>query len=205
MFTIHDHEQGTPEWFAARLGKVTGSILDKIITKTGKASSQVDDVVNRAVAELILQVPDDTFQSDSMLRGKLLEDEALEYFNFVYSYNFKKCGFMDSGLGYGVSPDGIDLEKRIGLELKCPEAHTHLSYLSSKELPPKYFHQVQGALLVSGFDSWIFGSYHPDLPCFQVEVKRDEEFISAMKPLVLKACAQIKERFEEISKMVEAS
>ncbi len=205
IFTIHDHVQGTPEWFQARLGKVTASILDKIVTKTGKASSQVDDVVNRAVAELILQVPDETFQSESMLRGKLLEDEALEYFNFVYGYNFKKCGFMDSGLGYGCSPDGIDLNKKIGLELKCPEAHTHLSYLSSKELPSKYFHQVQGSLMVSGFDSWIFGSYHPDLPCFQVEVKRDEEFIGLMKPLVLKACDLIKEKHDMVSKMVEAS
>jgi predicted phage-related endonuclease len=211
MFKIHEHEQGTLEWFQARLGKVTGSIAPKIITRTGKPSSSVDEIVNRAVAEIIMQQPDETFQSESMLRGKELEDQALEYFNFVYGYNFEKCGFMEAidsegnPLGFGVSPDGVDLKLKIGLELKCPEPHTHLAYLASKELPDKYFQQVQAGLMVSGFDRWVFGSYHPSLPCFRVEVARDETYIKSMRELFNSASKMIKERHLVVSQMVEAS
>lgn len=210
-YIIHNHEQGTDAWLQARLGKVTGSIMSKVITRTGKPSSSVDDIVNRAVAELVMQVPDETFQSESMLRGKELEDQALDYFNFVYGHEFEKCGFMEAvdkdgkALGYGVSPDGLCLKTMTGLELKCPEAHTHLAYLSSKELPDKYFQQVQAALMVSGFEKWVFGSYHPSFPCFKVDVPRDEKFIALMRPLVEDACAQIKEKLLAITKLVEAS
>lgn len=212
MFKISENPQNSEEWFTEdRLGKVTGSIFSKIVTKTGKRSASLEEVVNRAVAELIMRVPDETFQSDSMLRGKELEDKALEFFNFVYGYEFEKCGFMDAvdeegeSLGYGVSPDGIWLSKNLGLELKCPEAHTHLAYLSSQSLPDKYIQQVQGALMVSKFDKWVFGSFHPSLPCFRVEVGRDEKLIKAMEPLVKEAAQMVKEKYLELFRMVEAS
>lgn len=203
MYKLINCEQGSEEWFKARLGKLTASVFDRVITKTGKLSASREELINRAVAELITGYPDDTFQSNSMQRGKELEDQALAYFNFVYDFNFVKCGFMDSGLGYGCSPDGVDENLKVGLELKCPEAHTHLSYLASGTLPDKYMQQVQGALMVSGFSCWIFGSYHPDLPCFKVEVMRDENIINNMRKLVLEACETIKSKHEFVSKLVE--
>jgi YqaJ-like viral recombinase domain len=145
-----------------------------------------------------------------MLRGKELEGQALEYFNFVYGYNFKKCGFMEAvceagnPLGFGASPDGIDLTTRTGLELKCPDAHTHLAYLTSAELPDKYFQQVQTAIMVSGFDKWVFGSYYPSLPCFRIEVPRDDKFIEVMRPLFIEVSELIKQKHLMISKMMEA-
>jgi YqaJ-like viral recombinase domain len=198
MYRIIDCKQGTHEWLQARLGKISGSIMDRIITKSGKQSASLDDIINRAVAEIIVGEPDETFVSGDMIRGSALEAQALEFYNFVYGFEFKPCGFLqavsDKGepLGYGVSPDGImDL---IGLELKCPAAHTHLAYLAKEELPDKYIQQVQAALMVTGFDKWIFGSYHPSFPCVKVEVLRDEKLISLMKPLVLETCEKIQER-----------
>ena len=38
---ILDHEQGTEEWFAARLGKPSASNFSKLITATGKPSSSL--------------------------------------------------------------------------------------------------------------------------------------------------------------------
>ena len=211
MFKMIDCGQRNDAWIASRLGKVTGSIVDRVITKTGKASAQTDDLVNRCVAELVMGEPDETFQSAAMLRGVELEDMALDFFNFAYDFEFKKCGFMceidekGNETGAGVSPDGLWLEKGLGLELKCPLAHTHISYLLKNDLPDQYKHQVQMALMVSDFDKWIFGSYHPRFKCLMVEVGRDEKFISAMRPLVQDACAMIKEKFNEISKMVEVA
>jgi hypothetical protein len=211
VFKIHDHEQGSALWFEARLGKITGSIASDIITSTGKKSSASEEVINRAVAELILQKPDESFQSDSMLRGKELEDQALKYFNLVYDYNFKKCGFVEAvseigeSLGFGASPDGIDLNIRTGLELKCPEAHTHLAYLTGGKLPKKYFQQIQTAMMVTGFEKWVFGSYYPEMPCFRVEVPRDEEFIKAMLPMFVECAELIKQRRLQINQIMAAS
>lgn len=205
MYTISKNPQGTDEWMQDRLGKLTASVFDKVITPTGKPSSQKEELINRLVAELVMQVPDETFQSESMLRGKLLEDEAIEYFNFTYDLNFTKCGFMDSGKGYGCSPDGLDEALRVGLELKCPEAHTHLAYLTSSGLPNKYKMQVQGALLVSGFDKWIFGSYHPDFPCFKVEVERDEEILKPLEKLLLECADEVQKKLIMIKEKVEAA
>lgn len=209
MYKVLNCKQGTHEWLQARLGQITGSIMDRVITKSGKPSSSIDDVVNRAVAELIAGEPDETFQSGDMIRGTALESQALEFYNFVYGFDFKPCGFIQATdekgqpLGYGVSPDGV--MDAIGLELKCPALHTHLSYLAKEELPDKYIQQVQAALMVTGFEKWIFGSYHPSVPCVKVEVQRDEKFISTMRPLVLEACAMIQERYKKVKEKVEAA
>lgn len=202
MFTIHDCEQGTEEWFQARLGKITASVFAKVVTTTGKASSQIEEVVNRAVAELVMQEPDETFQGDAMLRGKLLEDQALEFFNFTEGYQFVKCGFLDSGKGYGCSPDGIDQKIEVGLELKCPLAHTHLAYLVGETLPKIYTRQVQGALLVSGYKKWVFGSYHPDFPCLAVEVERDEKIIQPLQKILTECGLLVQEKYVKLTEMI---
>lgn len=203
-YQIIDCEQGSDEWFAARLGKPTASVFDKVITKgKGHKSKSVDDLVNRCVAEMIVGEPDETFTSEAMLRGKQLESEALSFINFTYGYDFKTVGFLDSGLGYGASPDGLDLTNSIGLELKCPMPHTHLAYLSSGTLPDKYYQQVQGAMLVTGFDKWVFVSYHPALPCLHVVVERDNEFIAKMEKILLGVCEDIKTTHQKVSALVQ--
>jgi len=177
-------EQGTPEWFEHRLGLITASNFSKVTTTQGKKSASQKDVINTAIAELILGRAEETFKSEAMMRGNELEDEALDFFNFTHGFNFAKVGFLKCD-GYGASPDSIDLERKIGLEIKCPLAKTHVSYLRSQKLPTVYFQQVQGSLMVSGFDSWYFGSYHPEMPPLFLKIDRDEEFIEKLRSDVL--------------------
>lgn len=199
MFKEIKCEQGSNEWFEARLGKITASVFDKVLTKTGKLSSSHKDLINMAVAELIIGEKQETFQSDAMKRGNELEDEALRFFNFTHDYKFEKCGFLLSDMGgFGCSPDGIDWENKIGLELKCPLAHNHIAYLSENKLPQKYMQQVQGSLMVTGFDKWIFGSYHPQIQGLHVVVERDEEYIAKLRDSVLKCTEMVKEAYERL-------
>jgi YqaJ-like viral recombinase domain len=201
---ILNHEQGTEEWFQARLGKITASQLDKLITSTGKPSAQVFGLINMAVAEILTGERLETYVSDAMLRGKALEDEALEFFNFTHGYNFKKCGFIDTERGYGCSPDGIDMENLIGLELKVPLAHTHVGYLTDREVPDQYWQQVQGSMAMTGFKKWVFGSYHPQLPCLCIVVERDEEYCAKLLELIEGAAGNVKSRVETIKKLMES-
>lgn len=204
MFSISKFPQRTPEWYLDRCGLPTASFFDKYITTTGKASTSSVECNNRLVAELIAGKPDDTFQSEAMLRGAELEDKALAFLNFAHDYNFQKCGLVKSTeYAYGCSPDGIDLENKIGLELKCPSLHTHIEYISNGSLPSKYKAQVQGAMLVTGFDKWVFMSYYPDLKPLIITVERDEDYIKAMKEILITNCILIQEKLKSVKSFLE--
>lgn len=208
MFKLIDCEQGTDEWFHQRLGKPTASVFSQITTPTGKTSSSMDKLVNRAVAELLIGTPDETFTSEAMNRGTELEAEALDFFNFAYDKNFNRCGFADAvdsegnPLGYGCSPDGIDTKNKSGLEMKCPLLHTHIGYLSAGTLPKEYMMQVQGSMLVTGYDHWYFGSYHPGIKDLFIRVERDEKIIAALRRDLKECVLLIKERHLKLSDVV---
>lgn len=202
MFKIIECEQRSEEWFKARLGKWTASFFDSLITQTGKPSASAKEINNRLVAELIAGRPDETFQSEAMLRGAELEDEALEFINFTHGHNFKKCGFIDSELGFGCSVDGIDFDNQMGLEMKCPSLHTHIEYISNGELPARYKAQVQGGMLVTGFRHWIFMSYHPEVRPLVLIVERDESYIEEMRKLLHLNCNIVQEKLKTVTEFI---
>jgi len=199
MFKLINVEQGTPEWFEARLGKITASNFSKILSPTGKVSTQSTDLINTLVAELLTGEREETYKNAHMDRGNELENDALEFVNFTHGYEFKPVGFADSEQGYGCSPDALDLDKKIGLELKCPMAKTHIKYLRSGKLPNEYFSQVQGSMLVTGYKQWVFSSYHPLMQNFLLVVDRDDEYINKLRELLIERCAEIQKITKELS------
>lgn len=205
---ICKHEQGSPQWHAARLGRITASTFSKIITPTGKRSSSTDEMVNRAVAELITGEPDEQFISDAMIRGQELEDNAFNYFNFAHDLGASKAGFVQAvgedelDLYYGFSPDGENFANGFGLEIKCPLAHTHLGYLAGKELPKKYIQQLQGSMAISGAKRWFFGSYHPSFPAFSVWVERDDEYCQKILEILNQCHGEIKGKLRAIKEIM---
>ena len=50
---IIDCEQGTEEWFEARMGVPSASNFSRICTTTGKWSAQADSYINELAAEVI--------------------------------------------------------------------------------------------------------------------------------------------------------
>jgi hypothetical protein len=70
---------------------------------------------------------------------------------------------------YGCSPDGLIGD--VGLvEIKCPTAAVHVSYLLDGGLPADYFQQVMGQLLITGREWCDFFSFYPGLPHMLVRV-----------------------------------
>jgi hypothetical protein len=186
MYTIKNVTQGENDWFMSRVGLWTASNFSKLITSTGKESTQAKTHNMKLVAESILNKPMETFKSDAMERGNELESEAFEASKFITDIDFKNVGFLDSGEGYGCSPDGLCEEKKVGLELKCPLAHTHIQYIIKGKVPSAYYAQIQGSLMVSGFDRWVFMSYHPELKPLILNVGRDEKYIEALRAMLIK-------------------
>jgi hypothetical protein len=170
---IIDCEQGTDEWFQARLGIPSASMFNKIITPAKlQVSKQADDYVNKLCAEWVRNQGEDSYQSFDMKRGIDVEEEARDFYQFHTDYEVAQVGFCvaDSG-AYGCSPDGLIIDEG-GVEIKCPTAGVHFGYLIDDMVPAIYRLQVLGSLLVTDYAWWDFVSYHPDMKPLIVRTQR---------------------------------
>ena len=61
MQIIKDIEQGSQEWLSLRLGIATASNFNKIITSTGKESSQLNQYAFYLASDYFLTEPERTF------------------------------------------------------------------------------------------------------------------------------------------------
>tara|TARA_R110000772_G_scaffold150898_1_gene261623 strand:- start:20 stop:631 length:612 start_codon:yes stop_codon:yes gene_type:complete len=196
MKIIKDIEQGSKEWLQMRLGIATASNFSKIITSTGKESTQLDQYAFDLASDEFLTEPEASYKSEAMQRGNDLEDEARKYYSFITDTKVEQVTFIKKDqLGY--SPDGL-INKDGLIEIKCPLKKNHLKYLINNKLPSEYKSQVQGGLYISGRDYCDFISYHPlfkdDKKMMVVRVGRDEEYIKTLSELINKTI-ELKEKF----------
>ncbi len=165
-------EQGSPEWFQARLGLPTMSCMGRIATaKTAALSAQSDEYIGALIAERHVDVGEQ-FSSYWMERGIELEREARAWYELKHDCDVAEVGIIvNKGAGY--SPDGLIGESGC-LEIKCPKPSTHIKYLLNGELPDVYKGQVHGGLVVSERRWADFVSYCPQFEPFCIRVVRDE-------------------------------
>lgn len=196
---IMNHEQRSPEWFAARCGVMSASNFDKLITSTGKPSTQIDAYINQMIADKIIgYVPSNGAEQPNaaMQRGTEMEPEARAYYELI-ALPVVEVGFcLHDDYEFGCSPDGLVGDDGL-LEIKCPSAHTQIEYIKSGSIPAKYVAQVQGQMLVTGRKWCDFLSYHPDLKPLLVRVPRDADFIRALQAILLSAINKIQDGVRE--------
>ena len=183
--------QGTTDWLTERIGCVTASNFSKVFTSVGKLSTSRDGLINQLIAENLTGKPTETFKSDAMQRGNDLEGEARALAELMLGVDIEEVGLikMDDH-EIGCSPDG--LWDDTGIEIKSPNASTHISYLRKGKLPTIYTQQVQGTMLVLGLSEYWFLSYHPDLEPLLIKVKRDEKLLKLAEPLLIETAEIIK-------------
>lgn len=176
-----DVKQGTDEWFALKIGMPSASNFNKIITTTGKPSSQAEKYMYQLAGERITGIKEETYKSVAMEQGNIREDEARKLYQMIKDVDVRQTGvcYKDEKKLFLCSPDGLIADDKL-LEIKCPLIHTHISYLLKNELPSEYFCQVQGQLYVTDRESCDFMSYYPGLPPLIINVKRDDKFIKML-------------------------
>ena len=199
MRVCRDLEQQTDEWHRLRAGVATASNFDKLITPTGKPSSQIDSYASQLVAEALMGHTISLEQTAWMQRGVELETEARAYYELTAGIDVEQIGFVLSDDGtVGCSPDGLVSSDGL-VEIKCPAPHTHIDYLLGGELPGKYRAQVQGQLWLTEREWCDFVSYHPELPALIVRVKRDNEYIAALEQAAIQLSEKVSERVAALS------
>lgn len=179
--------QQSDTWFRARKGRVTASNADRILTPTGKDSSQWDSYAIELCAESIRPDELPAFTGNMHTdRGNDLEPAARDEFTRIMGLEIVQVGFITRSDGVvGLSPDamilkpGIQLERdavydrdgaiangldlfMAGLEVKAPMAKNHASYVVDGGLPKPYFPQVHFSMAATGLP-WYFISYCPGM------------------------------------------
>jgi hypothetical protein len=182
---IHNVEQGTPAWLALRLGVPTASEFHKILTPGGKRSNQARDYAFRLVTEKLLNRSLDGIDHlEWVARGKELEPSAVRMYEFEQDMQTEPVGFVTSDDGsIGASPDRLIVGKPAGLEIKCPAPQTHIKYMLDG-FGKDYRVQVQGQIMVCGFDWADRYSFHPDMPPVREYTERDPPFIALLDEAV---------------------
>lgn len=180
---IVDCKQGSTEWQMARLGVVTASEVDALVTPLWKIRTGEGVETYRYLKlceKLIGYVPPD-FGSFAMVQGEIVEKIARPWFAFEYNCDIATPGFCVSDDGkIGCSPDGL-IGNDCGLEIKSPQPPKHLKYLTDGVVPKDYLAQVHFSMLVTGRPRWMFVSYSRQFPPLVVEVKRDEAIQTALR------------------------
>ncbi len=182
IYTIHNHPQRSPEWFASRLGRVTGSRCADVFAqiKSGEAAARRDYRMQLVLERLTGKPQDDPYINADMQRGIDLEPLARSAYEARTGNLVREVGFLaHTELMAGCSPDGL-CERGI-IEIKCPRSAAHVETLKSQALPARYRPQVTHNLWISGADWCDFVSYDDRLPVglqlAVVRVERDPQTI----------------------------
>jgi putative phage-type endonuclease len=183
--------QGSPEWHAMRVGRVTASRVADIIrkTKSGYSTSRANYLAE-LIAEKLTGVPAPHFESGPMKWGTEQEPNARDAYEFKTACEVVPVGFVihpairDSG----ASPDGFVGTDGL-VEFKCPLTATHIETLLTERIDPDYVTQMQWQMACTGrkWCDWV--SYDPRMPeslkLFVQRVERDQNRIDELEAAVL--------------------
>jgi putative phage-type endonuclease len=192
-------EQGTPEWFAMRLGKVTASRIADVLAKvkTGEAVTR-EDYRTELVVQRLTNQPSETFTNPAIEHGVAYEPIARITYEAQANVFVEQVSFVEHPTieWFGCSPDGLVGEEGL-IEIKCPSSKNHIKYLLGSKPPAKYIPQMQCQMAVTGRKWCDFVSYDPRLPedlqLFVVRLERDEEYIKSMEGEVQKFLSEVDE------------
>ena len=194
---VHNHEQGSLEWFMARLGIPTSSRASDLITPTGKKSTSYKRYAYELAAEVISEEPLDQWEGTyDMQRGKELEPMAVKFYEYATGSDTQPVGFItdDNGL-YGCSPDRLVGDDGM-LEIKNLKHHNHLKhvyeYASEGTIPTDYVPQTRMQMLVAERSWCDLLLHHPDLPSKIIRVERDPEYDEILEAQ-LKLCTEFRD------------
>ena len=181
---ILEDAQYSEAWWSSRLGLPTASKFSDIVKTNGEPSDSAQKYMYRLATEQITQRPTDSYQNAAMERGHEMEDHARTLFEMRYNVDVRQVGlvFRDEQRKYAASPDGLLINA--GLEIFCPESPNHVACLLNPDKAvanAKKFQQIQGSMLISGFDKWHFVVYYPGMPALFQVINRDDVFCSKLE------------------------
>jgi putative phage-type endonuclease len=202
-------EQGTPEWFAQRIGKVTASRVADVITKTKTGySTSRDNYMAQLVCERLTGTVAESFTNASMQWGTDNEPLARAAYEAYMDVLVDEVAMISHPTieNAGASPDGLVGDDGL-VEIKCPNTATHIDTLLTQTVPRKYITQMQWQMACTGRKWCDFVSFDPRLPkelqLFVKHISRDEDYISMLEKEVIKFLKELNDKIEKLNKLKE--
>jgi hypothetical protein len=205
-FTICEAEQRSLEWFAARIGRLTGSVAGEMaatLKSGGEPASRRDLRTKLALERIVGRSLEDDYLNADMKRGIELEPDALAAYEALTGDLVERTGFLShTEMQIGCSLDGHLGDFEGVLELKCPRPANHWKHLKAGVLPAEHRYQILHNLFVTGARFADFCSYAPDFPhplrLFRVRVERQESDINAYALQASLFLSEVEREYAEI-------
>lgn len=199
-------EQGSADWFAMRLGKVTASRVADVIakTKSGYSASRANYAA-QLIAERLTGDVAESFSNAAMQWGTEQEPDARLAYEFRHDVEVVQVAFVDHPAiaMSGASPDGMIGDAGL-IEIKCPNTATHLETLRSETIPGKYETQMLWQMACTGRQWCDFASYDPRLPenmrLFVKRLQRDDARIAELEAEVSAFLTEIDATVAELTR-----
>jgi putative phage-type endonuclease len=204
-------EQGSPEWFAQRLGKVTASRVADVIakTKTGYSTSR-DNYMAQLVCERMTNTVAESFTNSAMQWGTETEPLARAAYEAHADVLVDEVAMITHPTieAAGASPDGYVGSEGI-LEIKCPNTNTAIDTLLSQVVPSKHIPQIQWQLACTGKKWCDFVSFDPRLPTelqlFVRRVPRDDAYIQMLEKEVIQFLTELDGKIKKLNELKETN
>lgn len=211
-FKIIEAAQRSEEWFAARVGRVTGSVAGDMVAKikSGDYSAARRDLRIKLAVEQLTGVSSDdadAWKGKDVERGMEMEPLIADAYEADQGFLLQKTGFLQmSGFLAGCSLDGHVNDFEGIVEFKSPRPATHLAYIEARKVPAEYVAQITHNLWVTGAKWCDFVSYSNEFPgslshltMFRIRVQRDEAVIKAYEAEVIRFLAEVKIKAQELT------
>lgn len=211
-FEIIECEQGSDQWRAARVGRLTGSRAPHMMAKikSGEAAARRNLRVGMALERITGKPYERFFTTRVTQTGIETEPMALGTYEARTGNIVERTGFLSMGpLMVGCSLDGHVANFEGIVEAKCPESATHYGYLKTREIPEEYRWQCVHNLYVTSAKWCDFISYDPSfgekLQYLCVRLERNEAEIAAYAEAATRFLAEVTIEAQGIKAMELAS
>lgn len=202
-------EQGSPEWFAQRLGKVTASRVADVIarTKTGYSTSR-ENYMAQLVCERLTGTVAEAFSNSAMQWGTETEPLARAAYEAHADVLVDEVPMITHPTieAAGASPDGLVGDSGL-IEIKCPNTATHIDTLLTQTVPSKYNTQMQWQMACTGRQWCDFVSFDPRLPkelqLFVKRVDRNNNLIADLEMEVILFLTELENKIKKLNKLKE--
>jgi putative phage-type endonuclease len=204
-------EQGSPEWFAQRLGKVTASRVADVIakTKTGYSTSR-DNYMAQLVCERMTNTVAESFTNSAIQHGTDTEPLARAAYEAHADVLVDEVAMITHPTieAAGASPDGLVGDDGV-LEIKCPNTATHIDTLLTRTGPGKYITQMQWQMACTGRKWTDFVSFDPRMPdglqLFVKRIPRDDAYIQMLEKEVIQFLTELDGKIKKLNELKETN
>lgn len=198
--------QGSDQWKALRLGRVTASrVADATdFLKNGKASAKRETYLGELIAERLTGIAVEKYQNELMRHGTAMEPDARALYEFLHGVEVAQVAFVEHPTiaMAGCSPDGLVGDDGL-IEIKAPSTSTHVDTLLAQAIPDEYRKQCLWQMACTGRAWCDFVSYDcrlpPHLSMFVCRLERDDAAIAELEASVRTFLAEIDMKVDRLN------